>query len=408
MFNDIPISFKDRNESYLVLSKIHEFCKENNVPLIGTDKVELTQAIINFAKIDGIKEAKVCNWLEETLKEGIKKVMITKVVNIRGLRNKNKEDWEKLIKSSFGVKKSNDIIRGVHSGDIELCGYEFNEIEGKVDIISLNFSILLKEQKTRESNYKTIIYPIHIDIYLKNGYIVGRGKSKGLLFKFKRDDEDLETYESVNYEKLIRETFKKVYLSLNIQQEGIQSCNHTFKSSIHFMIDECTKTPPEIMVKLIEEEECRKNFVKEFFSRKSINLLDNENYIDALKDIEIFMEKYISINSPNKEIFTFNRYAYPTQIAATDEDFSSVEESSVEDTPLQCTSIFFDNKKLIEKQKKCDNVSFTFKREAKTYFPNKKFPVILEVKKGYVYVDFRQYVLEEDIKNVLSRIIRSD
>ena len=172
------------------------------------------------------------------------------------------------------------------------------------------------------------------------------------------------------------------------------------------MVDECTKTPPEIQEKLNDEEVYRIKFIKSFLDRQGISLLNGENYKNALEDLNVLMEKYISINYEDNSIFTRDRYAYPIQISATDEDSSSVEETSLEDKPLQCTPIFFDNKKVIQKQKKCDDLIMVFKREIKTYFTNKTFKAIIEIKRGQMHIDLRKYVLEEDIENVLSRVIR--
>ncbi|MHB9943256.1 hypothetical protein CF065_16955 [Clostridium sporogenes] len=404
MFTDIPWSFKDKNEDYLIIGKLQEFCKENKLPT-SLDKVELINSVVNFAKSEKDNSEKLMEWLDNTLKEGVKKIILTKVESIGNLKNKKIKEWETLIKSTFNIEASSYIIDATHSTNLKLCGYNFFEVNGNVDIVSLNFTILLKEKKKKDLPGDTIIYPIFVDIYLKKGYMIGRGKSKSSLFKFEEAEDEEPICYSVNYEKLIKEAFEIIYYKLNIRNESIPSNIHTFKSAIHLMVDECTKTPKEIVKKLNEEEIYRKTFIEDFFRRQSINHLTNENYLEALEDLKIFMEKYISINSEDEKIFTTDRYAYPIQISATDSDFSSLEESSLETIPLQCTPIFFDNKKLIQKEKKCDNVSFMFKREPKTYFTNKIFPVIIEVKRGYMHIDFRKYVLEEDIKNVLSRII---
>lgn len=408
MFKDIPSSLKDKNEDYLIINKLQEFCKENLISTSSIDKVDLTKCIIDFAKINEENSDTVCNWLDETFKEGIKRILIAKIGNIRSLKNKCEEEWLKLIQETFNINKSMSIVNKKHNPNIELCGYNFIKNNEKISIVSLFFSILLKEQKMKGSPYKTIIYPIFIDIYLEKGYIVGRAKSKSSIFKFFNEHDIDENFESTNYEKLIIETFNILYNAFSIIPETIESSMHTFKSAIHLMVEECTETPKVINDRLESELEYRKNFVKEFFRRQSISFIEEDYYKNALRDIEILMEKYLSISSTDKSIFTNDRYAYPVQISATDSDFSSVDESSLEGKPLQCTPIFFDNKKLIQKEKKCDNVAFIFKRQPKTYFPRKDFSVELEVKKGYMYLDFRKYVLEEDIQNVLSRIIRSN
>lgn len=408
MNNTIPLSFRDRNEDYLVVPKLEQFCKYNNLRT-SLDKVELIDSIIDFANKNEDNSIKFKEWLDRTLKEGVKKILVTKVKNLKKFKNKKKEEWEELIRKGFKIEESKYIIDAKHSCAIKLFNYKLTEDNEVIKKVSLNFTVLLKEKKNKEESLRTIVYPIFIDLYLDKGYLVGRSKPKSSLYRFKRYKNNEEIKDdiedkTVKLEKLIQETFEIIYRTLDIEKESVQSSMHRFKSIIHFIIDECTKTPSEIITKLQNEDSFIHDFITEFFKRQSIDILSNENYMDAIEDIKIFMEKYISINSLDKEIFTNDRYAYPTQIAVTDSDFSSLEESSLDDNPLQCTPIFFDNKKLIHKQKKCDGASFIFK----SVLENKKISVILGVKKGYIYIDFRKYVLEEEIENVLSRIIRDN
>lgn len=410
MIQDIPFCFKDRNEDYLIVDKLQEFCKDKNLKT-SLDKIELINSIIDFAKADNLNSEIVCKWLDSTLKEGVKKLIIGKLEEIYNYRNKSPLEWIEIISEQFNLEASNYIITGEHTNELKLCGYNFFiNNDDKVERVSLNYTILLKEFKNRNMPSSTIIYPIFIDIDLNNGYIIGRSKSKSSLFKFetvKRDgvNIDVET-SSVNCDKLINEAINYTINNLDISKEDVNVSVHRFKSILHKMVDDCTKTPPEIQEKLDEEECYRIKFIKDFLDRQEISLINGENYKNALEDLNVLMEKYISINFEDNSIFTRDRYAYPIQISATDEDSSSVEETSLEDKPLQCTPIFFDNKKVIQKQKKCDNVILVFKREIKTYFTNKTFQAIIVVKRGAMHIDLRKYVLEEDIENVLSRIIR--
>ena len=410
MIEDIPFCFKDKHEEYLTLGSLQNFCKENNLKT-SLDKVELINSIIEFAKINEDNSYKVCTWIEAILKEGIKKLIIVKISNIRRLKNKTKEDWIEIINDKFQLNEQNFILNYKHKNTMSLYGYELEFDDDKVSKVNLKFTILLKEEKKKDQPQRNIIYPIFVDIYINQGYIVGRSKSKSSIFKFVTIEKNNtlldEIIESMNCDKLINEAINLTIEKTEISKEDVPTGLHIFKSIIHKIVDETTATPEEIKEKLNNEEQIRKTFIKSFLERQGISFLDGENYDNAIEDLTVLMEKYISINYSNRDIFTENRYGYPIQISATDEDYSSVEETSLEDKPLQCTPVFFDNKKIIQKQKKCDNVVMIFKRIPKTYFTNKTFPVIIEVKRGSMHVDFRKYVLEEDIKNVLSRIIRN-
>lgn len=141
MIKDIPLSFKSSTEDYITVPILKTFCNENNLHT-NENKTDLIKLIISFANRNEKNELKVLEWLDKTLKEGIKKVLITKVGNIRHLRNRTKNEWEELIKSSFSVEKSYYIINKKHSPNIELCRYNFKEDQGKVNIVSLDFTIL--------------------------------------------------------------------------------------------------------------------------------------------------------------------------------------------------------------------------------------------------------------------------
>lgn len=406
MIKEIPISFRDKNEPYFVIESLQKFCKNNNLKTT-LDKVELINEIVEFANLNDENENNVLSWIDKSLKEGIKKVIVTTILNSRELMNKSKEEWKELIYEKFNRNESMYIINGKHTENIELCGYNFIENKNKVEKVSLTYTVLLKEEKNRGVISK-IIYPIFIDVDLKNKYIIGRAKSKTKIYRFKKEDVDDENLISTTYEKMINEAISKTMLGLNLEEESKDLRTHKFKGIIHSIVAECTKTPDDILKLLSSEENNIKSFVEKFFLRKGINFIKNKNLESAIEDINVFMEKYISINYEDKGVFTSDRYAYPIQISATDSDFSSVDESTCGDKPLQCTPIFFDNKKLIQREKKCDNVEMVFKREPEYFFTAKSFPVILEVKRNRMYMDFRKYTLEEDIENVLSRVIRNN
>ncbi len=406
MIKDIPFCFKDKNEDYLVIESLQTFCKDNNLHTVG-DKMKLIENIVEYANLSEENEEIVLEWIDTVLKEGIKKIIISKILYSTEIVNKTIEEWKEMINDKFSIYDSKHIITGIHTNDIKLQTYKLEESNGFVEKISLIFTILLKEEKNKGVT-QTIIYPIFIDIDIKNKYIIGRAKSKSSISKFKmyKNGEE-EIIKSTTCDKLTLEVFEILKSKFDIEEESKERRDHIFKGRIHSIVDECTRTPKEIMDKIETESDNINAFVKNFFSRHDINPFSDENYNNAIDDIKVFIEKYLSINYEDQSIFTQDRYAYPTKIAATDSDFSSIDESSSDNKPLQCTSIFFDNKKLIQREKKCDNVVFIFKREQKLYFTNKTFSVILEVKKGRMHIDFRKYTLEEDINNVLSRIIRT-
>lgn len=105
---------------------------------------------------------------------------------------------------------------------------------------------------------------------------------------------------------------------------------------------------------------------------------------DVHSSVLNMVEKYLSISYSKQAIFTQNRDAYPLKLNATDEEESRVEQTAAMEEPLQSKAIFFDNKKMLQKNQVCDSVVFKFKR-LNTLYCTKGFKVKIIIKKIAVH-----------------------
>ncbi len=155
--------------------------------------------------------------------------------------------------------------------------------------------------------------------------------------------------------------------------------------------------------KVDSQEKLVSGFVNQIFSNLQ---LDPRNKEKALLDTRIFVEKFISINGDNEEIFKEDRPAYLVKVTADDEiELTKIDTTSDKTVPLQCTEAFFDSKKSVVKSKKCRRLHLIFKRENDTYFPGiNQLVVQLGTHKNHGYVKTMQYAEEADIQNVLQAI----
>ncbi|HAT4354504.1 hypothetical protein [Clostridium perfringens] len=420
-YKKLPSCFMDTNEKYLIVSKLKQFCYEKGIAkneegIRAIGKGDFLNSLETYYNKNEETRKEVADFIDSCLKEGIKRVMICELSGYNELKDiKNIEEY---LMNIFSLSINNNIILYEHKEEVNLCGFDLIKNGDSIKKIDFKFSVLLKERKTRTSPFNTIVYPIWVTLDVEGGYLIGRAKSKSGLFRririedgvhrIDKDGNDLSVGDSTDCDKLMLECFniivsKILFLKIMCGANTMDS----FKRKVHRIVDECTKTPIEISEKINNEESNIEDFVKKFFNKYNISFVERNNFSNATEDIKIFMEKYLSVSEKNENIFTENRYAYPIRIGATDSELSSVDEVSSDQKPLQCTSIFFDNKKILNKEKKCDHVRFIFIREKTKYFTMKKFPVNIEVKRGYLYLEFKQYTLEEDIENVLSRIIRN-
>lgn len=125
-------------------------------------------------------------------------------------------------------------------------------------------------------------------------------------------------------------------------------------------------TPVDVVRKVESEEAVVNGFVNQVFDELQ---LDPRNKEKALLDAKIFLEKFISINGNNENIFKEDRPAYLIKVSADDElELTKIDTTSDKRVPLQCTEAFFDSKKSVVKSKKCKRLNLIFKRTDETYF----------------------------------------
>ena len=95
---------------------------------------------------------------------------------------------------------------------------------------------------------------------------------------------------------------------------------------------------------------------------------------------------------------------YPIRLVASDEDTSKVDQTSAGKEPLQAKTIFFNNKAMIFKNRKCDGIMFSVEKEGDNTKKN-RFCVKIVEKKGYCVIAWSEYLKEDDINYVLHTVI---
>ena len=108
----------------------------------------------------------------------------------------------------------------------------------------------------------------------------------------------------------------------------------------------------------------------------------------------------------NKDIFIKDRVAYPVKLSATDEEESKVEQTAAAYEPLQTKALFFDNKKMLYKNRSCDGIMLRWKRSCQMSGQTSQFTVKMSMNaKGLCIFKFAEYTAKEDIENVIFSII---
>lgn len=229
------------------------------------------------------------------------------------------------------------------------------------------------------------------------------------MYIFNPDGFDIEEAESTTTEKEIRLVSSLVGKILQVQKESKSFISAQLKNKIFNLLHAYSNTPTEI-AKVMEEKKSEiqdiANNIQTLCTVPNYCNISQSMAKDIKEDISNIIEKYLSINWKDKNIFIKDRMAYPVKLSATDEEESKVEQSAALEDPLQTKALFFDNKKMLYKSKQCDGVVFQWKRKNPENFLRDSFAVRIFVnQKGHCVFKFSEYTAKEDIENVVFSII---
>ena len=399
----VPYTFANEDESYITIPALKRFAREKKNEDLKTtvDRPQLLQDIENYANQSPENEAEVLDWLDQVLVEGIKDVQI-KLIDDEPFTTSfiDQDEFVEKVLEPLIVNKTNRHLNKGYTESLGVFRYEITNESVFGRRIRLYMGKLLCTFD-KKHGAATVPYPIAVDVYCDAGIIVARAKSKSGLYKYE-EDFVLEKATPTKSEKETAAAIKWVAEKLVLNTRKSFEAETVFKSQLYDMLEKYKKTPTEI-INLMDAKKTEIDGVVETVMHQICNL--RAAYREDVKSNVLNMvEKYFSISYPNKQIFIKDREAYPLKLNATDEEDSKVEQTAALEEPLQSKAIFFDNKKMLQKSRACDGVTFMFARLNTMYF-SRHFKVKIVVNKDYCMLKFTEYTMEEDIIHVLFSLI---
>ena len=399
----VPYTFANEDESYITIPALKRFAREKKNEDLKTtvDRPQLLQDIENYANQSPENEAEVLDWLDQVLVEGIKDVQI-KLIDDESFTTSfiDQDEFVEKVLEPLIVNKTNRHLNKGYTESLGVFRYEITNESVFGRRIRLYMGKLLCTFD-KKHGAATVPYPIAVDVYCDAGIIVARAKSKSGLYKYE-EDFVLEKATPTKSEKETAAAIKWVAEKLVLNTRKSFEAETVFKSQLYDMLEKYTKTPTEI-INLMDAKKTEIDGVVETVIHQICNL--RAAYREDVKSNVLNMvEKYFSISYPNKQIFIKDREAYPLKLNATDEEDSKVEQTAALEEPLQSKAIFFDNKKMLQKSRACDGVTFMFAR-LNTMYCSRQFKVKIVVNKDYCMLKFTEYTMEEDIIHVLFSLI---
>ncbi len=402
---ELNSTFKNVNSDYITLPPMVKFCRQHQINRCVAFE-DYIHGITNFAHMSNDNFITVLKWGNMVLKQGIKQVYVTPI-SFQEPLNTILRDYPQCceyIDSIFLDSPQNYLLDCITTKDLKLQRFEIipDETETKVNYISFYFSIRLLEGDIGEIG-DPFIYPIFVDLDLNNNLLIARAKSKSSIYEYNDLDDTILKANSTDIKSLVTSATRQIYSSLNFSFAEPKAMSAYYKNSIYNFLEELTFTPECIETEIMSYNDNINSFITNFFTDKNIP----DTYIEkAREDMEIFVEKYLSISYSDKELFTQQRDGYPIDVSKTDHEKCRMREISPLKLPLQTTELFFDNKKSMRRDRSCDILRICYKRIDKIYYGSSPFLVVLDTDGGFLRLSFRQYVEEEDILNVLYKVIQ--
>ena len=400
----IPDTYSADNADYLTIPSMKMFCSKHNLK-INVNRRDLINTIEEFASKNDLFNEITQQWLEKTLKAGMKTCLIKKIY-YNGIMDNNFINSE-LIRAFPNANKKH-LCEFTPSDTPEMVSYFIKHDNNKVINIQITFLCrMLRVADTYSNTGSIIIYPVYVDIDFETGFCILRSKAISGLFNISNGNEANPKYKSSAEKMMIKcEEIIREIIGYNSESDSISK--KSFKYTIFNILEEYTKTPEVIQEKINRSSKKCHDFAKLLFQELGIPIT-LEIMQDAKYDMEIFVEKYASITYPDDKIFIKDRMAYPIKFLAQDNEFTKIQESSSgADVPLQRKKAFFDSKKAVYTDKKCDKICLCHMRQENTkkYYGDNPYEVQIYLHSSFCAVKFLRFVEEDDIQYVLSRIIQ--
>ena len=403
--------FCNPEEEYWTIPPIKSFLKENDVKVDNVSaikentKTKLIDAALDFAEQNEENKQIFIEWIDRTVKEGIKEIILHKCQMDEGmnLTFANEASTRKFLDVYVDTESTGYLINSKYDNKTRMVKYTLSRIRDK-RVITLYFGKMITYIDKRKSKCRDIEFPVIFEYFIDEGWYLVRYKARSNLYEYHPEfqNEYMKTDYPIQDSKLVQEAVQQAMHILQLKEITGSEQSYFLKKMFYRILKQFTETPPEIKDRL---DQYKNNMISMEQNIKELCRIPEGQTFSLHSDLCNLFEKYISINWLDKEIFTRHRKAYPIKLRATDEEDSHVDQTAGGDSgPLQSKAIFFDNKRMIDNDEMCDGLTLKWKRSVRTYYPE-TFTVRISEKRGKCYLSFKEYTAEEDIQDVLFSII---
>lgn len=410
---NIPNSFKNNGEDYITRPVIYNFVKTHRIETKGINKrIDFMDKIVEFGNACDENKSIVLNWIDDTIQEGIKDIYLkyTPLSNEISVLCSKKDKLTEYLEFHISKRLNKHFCQNEYTKEFALINASVQHSE-LGDKILFFFCKKLYSYDSKKKLVKPIIYPVIAEYYIDGNWLIVKAKPKSNLYIYSEENFDIEKNDSTTTEKEVYDVMGRVASILQIQEVDKLSAGLMLRKKIFGLLDKYTMTPDEIETAISVEERTITEMTQRIINICTVKekcQVPQNTHRDIENDIRNLVEKYLSINWKDKEVFIKDRDAYPVKLSATDEEESKVEQTAAASEPLQTKALFFDNKKMLYKNKSCDGIVLKWKRTSPASKRELFFNVRITINaKGLCVFKFTEYTEKEDIENVIFSIIKA-
>lgn len=408
----IPATYYKNNEDYITLTAIRDFMRKHPEGgfKLSLPREALLDSILDFGNQNEDNAETVLDWIDTVLQEGIKDIYLqyaplSEEMQLLFMSDKSIRDYLRIYASSSLDKH---ICMNQYSEDYKLVSTTYSK-DNHGSRITFVYCKKLHMHDKKNRSTKAIDYPVIADYFIDSQWLLVRAKPRSNLYIFNPNGFNLEDAETTTTEKEIRQVTLLVEKVLKTEKTNKAYVSSILKNKIFNLLHKYSDTPAvisEVMKERSQQIADISQSIQSLCTVLDFSCIPQSMVGDVDEDISNIIEKYLSINWKDKSVFMKDREAYPVKLSATDEEESKVEQSAALEEPLQTKALFFDNKKMLYKSKRCDGVVFQWKRKNPANFIKDSFAVRIFVNpKGHCIFKFSEYTAKEDIENVVFSII---
>lgn len=390
----LPETYK---QDYLRLYPLKNFCNMHNLHT-SESKPDLINSILAYAGDDiNSENYKITqNWILQSIFDSCNEICYKKIY-IRDdiyLETHVKE----VIENTFKECKKSDLLNCSSNSELSLVDYLVTlDDMSNVNKVKFTFVRTVLEGNAGETGSQ-IIYPLFIELYVKEGFIVSRCKAKATIYD-NTDDGSIKRDKKIITTNFATGVMNKIIKIFNLSEDSVSVAKNKVGSLLYKLYSKYSFTPREVTEQIGTIEDDIKRFLRVFFDKLKLNI---SNIPSAYEDLHIFAEKYISINGQFEKVFKEDREAYLVKITSDDtSDSTKIDTTSALTKPLQCTPVFFDSKKSVTKNMQCKKLHLCYNRR-RDYLGS--YLIQFSFKSNYGILKTYYYPEECDVQNVLQTV----